>query len=431
VKGLQEWLEAQPEIATTTSFVDYLMLLHREMNDGDPAAFRLPPSKRSTKQIFLFGSNDEAWAFVDRGFQSVNIFVRARAPSSSAVTDLVGRVDAHLETLPDYVEATTTGDIVLLNRTLDDIVRGQALSLGLALFVIYVILAAMFTSLRTGLIALFPNVLPIAIYFGALGATGITLNPSTSLIACIALGIAVDDTVHYLARFNIDAKRLADEKQATHEALRDVIRPVTFTTLGLCLGFLVLFSSELQSQADFGALASFTLAVAWLVDVTVTPALASGVRIVTLWDTLTLDLGTAPQKTIPLFQGLSQRQARIFALLSTVETVRAGDRLITEGDEGDEMFLIIDGVLVASIDRDGERITLSRMERGQVVGEVALFYRKRSADVDAESDVRLLRFGEDDIARVQRRYPRIAATVLYNLNRVQAQRLVENTQRMD
>ncbi|MBW2314465.1 MAG: MMPL family transporter [Deltaproteobacteria bacterium] len=431
VKGLQEWLEAQPEIATTTSFVDYLMLLHREMNDGDPEAFRLPPSKRSTKQIFMFGSNDEAWAFVDRGFQSVNIFVRARAPSSSAVTDLVGRVDAHLETLPDYVEARTTGDIVLLNRTLDDIVRGQALSIGLALFVIYVILAAMFTSLRTGLIALFPNILPIAIYFGALGLTGITLNPSTSLIACIALGIAVDDTVHYLARFNIDAKRLADEKQATHEALRAVIRPVTFTTLGLCLGFLVLLSSELQSQADFGALASFTLAVAWLVDVTVTPALASGVRIVTLWDTLTLDLGNAPQETIPLFRGLSQRQARIFALLSTVETVRAGDRLITEGDEGDEMFLIIDGVLVASLDRDGDRTILSRMERGQVVGEVALFYRKRSANVDAETDVRLLRFGEEDIARVQRRYPRIAATVLYNLNRVQAQRLVENTQRMD
>ena len=178
-------------------------------------------------------------------------------------------------------------------------------------------------------------------------------------------------------------------------------------------------------------MASFTLAVAWLVDVTVTPALASGVRIVTLWDTLTLDLGTAPQETIPLFRGLSQRQARIFALLSTVETVKAGERLITEGDEGDEMFLIIDGVLVASLERDGERTILSRMERGQVVGEVALFYRKRSADVDAEDDVRLLRFGEEDILRVQRRYPRIAAAVLYNLNRIQAQRLVENTQRMD
>jgi len=118
-------------------------------------------------------------------------------------------------------------------------------------------------------------------------------------------------------------------------------------------------------------------------------------------------------------------------LLSSVETVQAGERLLTEGAEGDEMFVIIDGVLVASIERDGERTVLSRMERGQVVGEVALFYRRRSADVDAETDARLLRFGEADFARVRRRYPRIAATVLYNLNRIQAQRLVENTRRMD
>lgn len=431
VRELQTWLEAQPEIATTTSFVDYLMLLYREMNDGDPGFYRLPPTKGSTKQIFLFGSNDEAWSFVDRDFRSLNLFVRARAPDSQAVSDLVARLEAHLATLPDYVDATVTGEIVLLNRTLDDIVRGQALSLSMALLVIYGILAAMFTSLRTGLLALFPNVLPIAAYFGALGFAGVTLNPSTSLIACIALGIAVDDTVHYLARFNAGAKRLADERAATREALREVIGPVTFTTLGLCLGFGVLLTSELRSQADFGMLAAFTLAVAWIADVTITPALASGVRIVTLWDTLTLDLGRAPHETIPLFQGLKTRQARIFALLCTVRTVDAGQRVVTEGEEGDEMFVIIEGTLVASLTRDGARTVLSRMGRGDVMGEVALFSRRRSADVDAETPARLLAFGESDLERVRRRHPRIAATVLYNLNKIQARRLVENTRRID
>ena len=431
VRDLQVWLEAQPEIAATTSLVDYLMLLNRELADGDPDAYALPTSKNATKQIFLFGSNDEAWSFVDRGFQTVNVLVRARAPSSAAVSDLVERVEARLAELPDYVQATATGDIVLLNRTLDDIVRGQAESLGLALLVIYVILSVMFTSPRIGLLALFPNVLPIAVYFGALGFSGVTLNPSTSLIACIALGIAVDDTVHYLARFNAEAKRLADERAATRETLRDIIRPATVTSLGLCLGFLVLLTSDLRSQADFGVLAAFTLAVAWLVDVTVTPALASGARIVTLWDVLTLDLGRSPQETIPLFEGLSLRQARTFALLSKVETVPAGDRLIREGEEGDEMFLILEGTLVASVTRDGRRTVLARMSRGHVVGEVALFHRKRSADVDVESDARLLRFGEQDLARVRRRRPRIAATILYNLNRIQARRLVENTRRID
>ena len=259
---------------------------------------------------------------------------------------------------------------------------------------------------------------------------GLPLDPSSSVIACIALGIAVDDTVHYRARFNVDARRLADERKATYEALRDVMRPVTFTTLGLCLGFLVLLSSELRSQAEFGALAAFTLAAAWLVDVTVTPALCSGVRIVTLWDTLGLDLGQAPHETIPLFSGLTQRQARVFALMCRLENLEAGGRLVTEGEEGDEMFLILDGTLVASVRRDGDRRILSRMTRGNVVGEVALFAMKRSADVDAETDTRLLRIGEGDLARLRRRYPRIAATVYRNLNRVQAERILQNTERM-
>jgi len=430
VEDLQAWLGTQPEIASTTSFVDYLKLLHREMSDGDPAAFAIPPTRSMTRQIFLFGSSDEAWSFVDRSFQTVNILVRARAPDSASVSDLVARVEARLDALPDHVKGTATGDIVLLNRVLDAIVRGQAESLVVALVVIYLILAAMFTSARVGLFALFPNVLPIAIYFGALGLSGITLNPSTSLIACIALGIAVDDTVHYLARFNTDAKRLADERKATAKALREVIRPVTFTTLGLVLGFLCLVQSDLRSQAEFGVLAAFTLAVAWAVDVTVTPALCAGVRIVTLWDVLTLDLGRAPHRTIPLFDGLSARQARIFALLSSLETVRAGERLITEGEEGDEMFLVVEGALAASVTRNGERHELSRMGRGDVVGEVALFSARRSADVDAVTDVRLLRFGESDLHRVRRRYPRIAATVFLNLNKVQAARIVENTRRI-
>jgi CRP-like cAMP-binding protein len=71
------------------------------------------------------------------------------------------------------------------------------------------------------------------------------------------------------------------------------------------------------------------------------------------------------------------------------------------------------------------------MGRGDVVGEVALFAARRTADVDALSDVRLLGFGDDDLERVRRRHPRIAATVFLNLNRIQAERLSRNTQRLD
>jgi hypothetical protein len=285
----------------------------------------------------------------------------------------------------------------------------------------------MLTSFRVGLLAMLPNMLPIAIYYGTLGATGMPLTLSTSLIGAIALGIAVDDTVHYLARFNLEAKKLGDETEATVATLKAVIRPLTFTTVGLVLGFLVLTTSETESQRHFGMLAAFTMAVAWALELTLSPALSSGIRLVTFWDIVALDLGENPHHQIPLFEGLSKRQARIFALMAKLESVPAGTRLMTRGTRGDEMFVVIDGELVASIERDGRKVELSRMRRGDSVGEIALFHGERTADVDVASDARLLRFGEEDLARLGRRYPRIAAKVYRNLNRVIAERVVNTT----
>ncbi len=200
----------------------------------------------------------------------------------------------------------------------------------------------------------------------------------------LALGIAVDDTIHFFARFNSEAKRAADERKGVQGALRALIRPVTFTTIGLVLGFGVLTFSELGSQVQFGLLSALTIAVAWLVDVTLSPALCSGVRIVTLWDVLRLDLGEAPHKEIPLFQDLSLRQTRIFALMADIRRMQAGERLVTEGEAGNDMFVIVDGTLRAWVERDGAEVELSTMPRGSVVGEVAYFASKRTANVDAE-----------------------------------------------
>jgi hypothetical protein len=303
-------------------------------------------------------------------------------------------------------------------------------SISAAFVLIYLVLAAMFTSFRVALLALFPNALPIAVYFGALGLSGITLNPSTSLVGSLALGIAVDDTIHYFARFNAEAKRAADERHGVQAALRALIRPVTFTTVGLVLGFGVLTFSELGSQVQFGLLSAFTIAVAWLVDVTLSPALCSGVRIVTLWDVLRLDLGEAPHREIPLFEDLSLRQTRIFALMSDIRRLKQGERLVTEGDAGNDMFVIVDGQLRAFVERDGSEVELSIMPRGSVVGEVAYFAAKRTANVDANTDALLIRFDSEDLERLRRRYPKIAAAVFRNLNRVQAERLVRTTEKV-
>jgi predicted RND superfamily exporter protein len=167
---------------------------------------------------------------------------------------------------------------MLLTRASDMISRGQALSLVAACAMIGAILCVYFRSLRTGLIALIPNVLPVAFYFGVMGATGVTLNNATALMGSIVLGIAVDDTIHFLVHFRRAARHVEDQTRAAAQALAEVGRPVTYTTIVICLGLLVVSTSALETQSHFGALGALTLAFAWLVDIVFTPALCSVLR---------------------------------------------------------------------------------------------------------------------------------------------------------
>jgi uncharacterized protein len=426
LSALQDWLNAQPEIGHATSLVDPLILLNRALSE-DPQA-GLPEREGQARQLLLFAGDELRQGFVDAKERTVNVVARTSLTESAQVRGLLERIRARLAQLPRRLEGRVTGDAVLLNETVDDIARGQLRSLASALLTIYLALAAILTSFRIGLVALLPNLLPLTMYYGVLGLLGVPLNLSTSLIGAITLGIAVDDTVHYFARFSQEARRLGDERAATVSTLRLLIRPATFTSIAICLGFLVLTTSELRYQFQFGLLSAFTLAIAWLLDVTLSPALCSGLRLVTLWDLVRIDLGPEPQRSIPLFAGLSERQARIFALMSDLVSLPRGHRLFEEGELGGDMYVVIDGELTACTTRAGQRVEYGKMGRGDVVGEVALFSHVRSADVEVTADARLLRFDEADLARLARRYPRIATCVHCNLNQVLARRVMSTAQ---
>ena len=150
------------------------------------------------------------------------------------------------------------------------------------------------------------------------------------------------------------------------EALRRVARPVTITTAALCAGLSALAFSELQNQVEFGALAAAILALAWLIDVVLTPALTSRLRIVTLWDVLTLDLGHDPRDSIPIFRGMSGRQARVVALMTRVRNFEPGHLLLRQGEAGDQIYALIDGEVEVSVATGGRRVSLGTLARGDV-----------------------------------------------------------------
>jgi len=430
IEELQQWLEAQPEIGGTTSLVDYIKFVHKSFNDNNPAFDKIPDNKKIIGQLLFFTENEDTERLVDSSHRAINIIVRAKVIDSDDVSDLVARVNNRLLQLPEHMAARATGNPVLMNQAIQDIMWGQVKSVFLSLVIVYGILSALFLSFRIGIIAIIPNILPVVVYFGTLGIMGISLNPSTSLIAPMILGVAIDDTIHYFSRFNRIARQHPDPKRATVLTLGVTGRPVTYTSLALCVGFLVLTTSDLRMQAQVGGMASFALLVAWLSDLFLTPALCSKLKIATLWDVLALDLGRRPQDTIPLFKGLSDFQARIVARMADIMQVDSGERVIEVGQHGKEMYTVVDGKLQVSIEGEDGEINLEVLSRGDTFGEVGLFLNTRTANVDVIEDARLIRITQDNLEILKHRYPRIAAQLFSNLNEILSMRLVHATDRL-
>jgi predicted RND superfamily exporter protein len=430
VEDLQLWLAKQPGVTGSTSILDYIKLIHQGFNDNDPAQYRIPASRNLVTQLLFFGGSDDTKRFVDSQYQLANILVRTTALDSADLGVLVRGIERRLAELKEPLRGRVTGNLVLISRTNDEIAFGQAISVGSAFGMIFAIMAVLFMSLRIGFIAMVPNVFPVLLYFGVLGWTGITLNVTTGLVASIVLGISVDDTIHFFSNFNRYARQKASELEGVKATLLHLGRPVTYASLALCAGFAVLGLSDLRQQAEFGWLAAGTLVAAAVADLTFNPALTSRVKIVTLWDVLTLDLGDDPQDVIPLFKGFSKWQARIVALMTEIVEAKQGFRLMQTGQKSDGMYVVIEGRLQSHIERDGGRVPLNRHGRGDVLGEVGLFRGERTANVDCESDCRLLRFDQENLARLQRRYPRTAAKLMRNLSEVLADRLKAATVRV-
>ncbi|HQQ63671.1 MAG TPA: efflux RND transporter permease subunit [Pseudomonadales bacterium] len=427
IETLQNWLKQQPEVGGSTSLVDYIKVINKGMHE-DGSGFAIPASLGEITELMIIADNEDMKAFVDSRYQTARITVRTTATESSDIVALANRIEKFSsEHLPGNLHVEVTGNTYLVARTMDDIVWGQALGFGTAFLLIYLVMAFVLSSFKAGLVAMIPNVMPVLLFYGCLGWLGISLDITNSLIADVVLGIAVDDTIHLMAQFNRGAKNAADEKQGVVFALQNVGRPVLYTTLALCLGFLCMTMSDMQTQFEFGLLATGTLMAAWLIDMTLTPALASKMKIVTLWEVLRLDLGQEPHKSIPLFHGLSSKQARVAALLAAIKEYQPGDKIFVRGEKGEHMYVVIEGNLVVTLSNHDGAVLTREIGRGSIVGEVALYYGERTADVHARDHVRLLEITKHDLEQIQRRHPKIAAQLYANLNSVFASRVANLT----
>jgi diguanylate cyclase (GGDEF)-like protein len=290
--------------------------------------------------------------------------------------------------------------------------------------VIFIIMFALFLSFKVGLIAIVPNLFPIVINFGLMGWLGIELSMATSLIASIAIGLAVDDTIHYLVRFNREFQIDLDDKRALKETITHIGRPIIFTTLTISAGFFILAFSSFKPTAIFGAMMVITMLSALAGDLILLPILMQRVKLVTLWDLVRIKMGGDTGLGIPLFQGLSRAEIHSIIMAGTLKQVKAGETLFHKGDRSESMYAIISGRFdVIEYDdtctpSSSEAIQkcVAKMGTGDILGEMGLLRSApRSATVVATAPSELLPINWKVIQRLQWLYPPTAHKFFVNM----------------
>ncbi|MGD9349033.1 MAG: efflux RND transporter permease subunit, partial [Desulfobacterales bacterium] len=227
--------------------------------------------------------------FMTPQLDTANILMLTHISSTKDLLKIRDQIRIHAQqNLPDHLAVEVTGFGVALSASSHLLVEGQIKSVALGLILIFAIMFLMFLSAKVGLIALVPNCFPIIMNFGIMGWMGIPLSTSTSLIASIAIGLAVDDTIHYLHRYNREFKKDLDKDRAMRAAIKNVGKPIIFTTLTISIGFCVLMLSHFNPTAIFGFLMVITMLAALIGDLILLPALMRHVELVTAWDLLKL-----------------------------------------------------------------------------------------------------------------------------------------------
>ncbi|HQI82031.1 MAG TPA: MMPL family transporter [Deltaproteobacteria bacterium] len=264
-----------PQVRKVISLADYVKALNRALNGGDPEAYRVPDSRELIAQeLLLFSFSETGTEELER--ISNNDFSRARVSVklsyssseegrriSGIIMDKARNAYAGVE----GVKLSITGSSYLLSMLDKYIVESQIRSITLSFILVFGILFLILWSVKFGLLSMLPNIIPIVLILGIMGWMGIHLNVGTVMISSIALGIAVDDTIHMISRFR---KEHADGTHTVHSAMRRatimVGKAVIFTSLINMAGFSVVVFSDFQPSRDFGFLLAVTMFIALLCD---------------------------------------------------------------------------------------------------------------------------------------------------------------------
>lgn len=280
IKAIAEFsafLQSQPEVTHVGAISDVFKRLNKNMNGDDPAFYRLPEQQDEAAQYLLmfemslpFGLDLNNQLDLDKQATKVAVALKNMGSTQMLAFEQKGR-NWMAEHYPQYsMEAASTALMFahIGERNMTSMIQ----SLPLAMLIISVLLVLSLKSWRLGAISLIPNMVPAVIGFGIWQLWSGEINLGLSVVASMSLGIIVDDTVHFLAKYKIARDEGRDTEQAIRYAFHSVGHALLITTVVLVFGFSVLILSNFRLNSDMGLLTGMIIVVALIIDLLFLPA---------------------------------------------------------------------------------------------------------------------------------------------------------------
>ncbi|MDU9049921.1 MAG: MMPL family transporter [Candidatus Electrothrix sp. Rat3] len=258
------------------SITTILKEIHQALNENRPDFYTVPDNPELIPQEFLLFENsgsDDLEDVTDSQFSKARFTIKTPFRDAVAYTDFLYAVKEHFQSNFPELKITFTGMTTLLAQTMARVIRSMAKSYAIALVVITVFMILLIGRLRIGMLSMIPNLFPIFLTLGIMGWFHVPLDLFTMLIGSISIGLAVDDTIHFMHNFRRYFEQSGDAKQAVMETLHSTGRAMLITTCVLSLGFFVFMFANMNNLINFGWLTGFTILTALISDYFIAPAL--------------------------------------------------------------------------------------------------------------------------------------------------------------
>lgn len=281
VQEFEQWLVALDDVVSVESPLHQMKKLNKLMHSNDQNFYRIPQSQDQAAQNFLlyemslpFGRETDHFISIDKS--KMKLTVRMRNMSSEEVLRKESQINEWLElNLPKAYNIQYSSPALIFSHIGSSSIVSLLEGAFFALVIISLSLIFVFRSLSLGVVSLIPNLLPIAAAFGVWFLLNGQISMGLAGVAAMAIGIVVDDTVHFLFQFVRGIRNGQTKQQSLLNTFDKTMSAIILSSVLLVVGFLMLSSSSFEKNSDIGVMTSITILLALLFDLLFLPAIAS------------------------------------------------------------------------------------------------------------------------------------------------------------